>query len=288
MIEITTPVGRLVAGHPMIGHPNKDSKTGLPKMQADGITPSVSFYCGLAIAKGAETHWSQTEWGQKIYAEGVASWPGGEHGAATFAWKITDGDSAVPNKKGKKPCEKEGFPGHWIINASNGFPIKSYHRGMFDPTQQIQTKEAIKCGDYGRLAISVKGNNPSESPGVYLNPSMFELYQAGVLIVTESAADPSEAFAEAGAMPAGAMIDPNMPNTTAGAPAAPHVAANGATIVAPAAPAAPGPGNVAPAPDFLQPGLVKHQLPNGQICTVDALKASNWNDAQIAALPVVA
>ena len=27
----------------------------------------------------------------------------------TFAWKIVDGDSQTPNKKGRKPCENEGW-----------------------------------------------------------------------------------------------------------------------------------------------------------------------------------
>ena len=99
--EITTPVGRLVGGHPMIGHPQKDGKTGLPKMQADKVTPVVQYYAGLAVPKGAETHWNQTPWGQQIHQEAVAGWPNGEWQAATFAWKITDGDSGVPNKKGK-------------------------------------------------------------------------------------------------------------------------------------------------------------------------------------------
>ena len=36
-------------------------------------------------------------------------------------------------------------------------------------------------GDYCRLVISIKGNGAiaPNTPGVYVNPSMFELYQAG-------------------------------------------------------------------------------------------------------------
>ena len=153
MIELTTPVGRLVGGHPMVGHAVKDDLTKLPKMQADGVTPQVQYYCGLAIAKGAETHWNQTEWGAKIWAEAVAAWPNGEYNHPAFSGKITDGDSQVPNKKMRTPASREGYPGHWVINAANGYPIKSYHRGMYDPTQVIQQKEAIKTGDYCRVVI---------------------------------------------------------------------------------------------------------------------------------------
>lgn len=294
MIEITTPVGRLVSGHPMVSHPVTDTNTGQPKMLKDGVTPQVSFYVGLAIPKGAEQAWNQTDWGQAIYNEGVAAWPNGEYGMPTFAWKITDGDSQIPNKKGKKPCEREGWPGHWIIQASNGFAVKGFHRGKYDPSQQIQRKEEIKTGDYIRLVISVKGNNPSQSPGVYLNPSMFELYQAGVEIVTENAPDPQATFgAVTGALPANAQIDTNM--VAPGAPVVPGAApvpvatpipTPGTAQATPgAAPAAPGPV-VTPAPDFLAPGDFK-VIVEGKPWLASALKAAGWDDNAINALPRV-
>jgi len=283
-IELTTPVGRLVGGHPMIGHPVKDDKTNLPKMQADGVTPQVQYYCGLAIAKGTETHWSQTEWGAKIWAEAAAAWAGGEYNHPSFSFKITDGDSQVPNKKMRKPCEREGYPGHWIINASNGFPIKSYHRGMYDPTQVIQQKETIKTGDYCRLVISVKSNQSTQTAGMYVNPSMFELYQAGVEIVTESAADPNATFgADAGVMPANALVDPNLPTQ--------------ANVAAPGGPAnMPGAGPVSPATDFVSgpgshagPGApvpeVKYVTPDGGAWTHAQLIGVGYNDVQIQSLP---
>ena len=289
MIELTTPVGRIVGGHPMVNHVVKDDVTKQPKMQQDGITPQVQFYIGLAIEKGAETDWKQTSWGQQIVAEGAAAYPAGEFNAPTFAWKITDGDSAVPNKKGNIPNKREGYPGHWIINASNGFPIKCFHRGKFQPHEVIQGKEAIKAGDYGRLAISVKGNNPSPSPGVYVNPSMFELYQAGVEIITETSVDPNAAFgADAGVMPANAMIDPNVPAQGAqtASPANVNAAGPGGGPAGPGGPASPAQatgfanGPAGPAP------VIKYQTADGQ-WTHAQLIAAGFDAATIATLPQV-
>ena len=172
-IQITTPVGRLVAGHPMIEHPVTDDKTGLAKMKQDGVTPRVEAYLGLAIPKAGEQHWNQTAWGLEIWNKAQQDWPNGESGAPAFAWKILDGDSAVPNKKGKVPNTREGYPGHWVLNLSQGFAVKCFHAGMFEPHQQIQNDKEVKAGDYARVVVSVRGNGPvSQSPGMYLNPSL--------------------------------------------------------------------------------------------------------------------
>jgi hypothetical protein len=299
MIDITTPVGRLVSGHPMVSHPVIDDKTKLPKLAHDG-TPRIEFYVAIAIPKGAEQHWNQTEWGQQIYNEGVAGWPNGEHGAPNFAWKITDGDSQVPNKNGKKPCEREGWAGHWIIGAKNGFAINCYRLGAYNPvTDQLQTKEAIKCGDYIRLVLNVKGNAPSQSPGVYINPTMCELYQAGVAIVSENAPDPSATFgAVQGVLPQGAQVDANVPATQPGAMATPP--ANATVMAAGAVPqsvinnpgmgAPPAPGTaVAPAPDILTPpapAQADYNINiNGQVYSHAALIAQGWTEEQLMGYP---
>lgn len=266
IVEIITPTGRIVAGHPMEANAVTDDVTKLPKMQKDGITPRVDFYLGLAIPKGTEADWKQTEWGQKIVAVATAGWPNGEHAAAAFAWKVADGDSTIPNKKGKIPCEREGWPGHWIINASTGIPIKCYHVGQYDPLNQIQDKNEIKRGDYGRLLISAKDNAPSESPGVYLNPTMFDFQRAGQEIIVESGTSAADAFGGAGVA------------------AAPAAAAAPAPAITPATdvlnPAAPAPAPAAPAAEQ----SYNHQ---GTVYTHSQLVAGNWTAEQIAALPKV-
>ena len=289
MIEITTPVGRVVGGHPMVSRANKDDVTGLPKMQKDGITPSTSVYVGLAIPKGAETHWNQTEWGAQIYAEALAAWPAGEYQQPTFSWKVTDGDSQIPNKKMKKPCDREGYPGHWIIQASTGLgAVKCYNVGKYNPlTDLIQQKEMIKPGDYARLVLNVKSNESTQTAGMYINPEIFELYQAGQAIILESEPDAAGTLgASVAQLPVGALIDTNMPTAAPVAGVAPIAAP--VVSVAPIAPVV-APGTVAPAPDFLAPpipgAVVTQKNYNGQIVTVETLTASGWTAEQIATLP---
>jgi len=300
MLELTTPVGRLVSGHPMVSHPVTDDNNQ-PKMQHDGVTPQIQYYVGFAIPKGNEQHWNQTEWGAKIWNEALAAWPNGEYQQPTFSWKITDGDSMIPNKKMKKPCDREGYPGHWVLHISNGFPIKCYHRGNYDPTAQIQRKEEIKTGDYVRLVITVASNKSTQTAGMYVNPGLFELYQAGVEIVSESSIDAASTLgATAGQLPPGAMIDPNVPAQQPGMAAPVQQPATTAGMVpaqqpghapiaqpAPmaAAPAAqPGAAPIAPATDMLTPVVAMYVL-EGKQYTAEQLKASGWNDQQIAALP---
>jgi hypothetical protein len=288
-IEITTPVGRLVGGHPMVKHAVIDDKTKQPKLQADGVTPQTSTNIGLAIPKGSEQHWNQTEWGLKIWQQAAADWPRGEYNAPTFAWKVLDGDSQVPNKRGNKPCERQGFPGHWVLWAGTQLAVKCYHAGRYDPTQQIQNDKEIKPGDYCRLLLQVKGNGPSESPGMYLNPSLFELTRAGVEIVLDTGPSASDAFGgSAPQLPPGAQIDAAVAAPTpTSAPAAP--------APQPAA-APPVQQAVAPAPDFLNPPGAAPAAPaapepvryllNGQVYTeAQLLAAPGWTAEHIAALP---
>lgn len=235
-IEVLTPVGRLVGGHPMKRRDVKDDKTKQVLKHEDGSN-ITDVYIGFAIPKGTEQSWSQTEWGAKIYQAGLTGFPRGEYNAPTFAWKITDGDSAIPNKKGKVPNQREGYPGHWVLQCSTRFFVKCYHVGKYDAHQQIQNDNEIKPGDYCRLLLNVVDNGPSESPGVYLNPMLFDLVRAGVEIHLEGGPDANEAFGNAPVpeLPPGAQVD-----TSVAPPAA-----TGA-VPPPAAGAVPPPANTAP------------------------------------------
>jgi hypothetical protein len=192
MQEVLFPVGRLVSGHPMEPQQVRDNND--KPLIGDNGQPVTQRYIGVAIPKGAEVHWNQTEWGAKIYAEAqdpVHGYPNGEIGQPSFSWKIVDGDSTVPNKNGNKPCEQEGYKGHWVIMMSTRIVYNCYHVGRYEPMQAIQNKAEIKRGDYCRVMCTVKGNKPSKkgnkpskTPGVYINPQMFELSRAGIEIVT--------------------------------------------------------------------------------------------------------
>ena len=276
--EILTPTGRMVQGHPMDLRPVTD-KQGVQKINRLG-DKQVQCFVAVAIVKGPEQHWNQTEWGAKIWAAGQAAWPNGEWQAKTFAWKITDGDSREPNKKGRLPCDYEGFPGHWVISASNGFAPDCFGPGHNNYTVQCMRKETFKTGDYVRLVMSVKGNDSTDSPGVYVNMNGCELIQAGVAIQSSSF-DAQGTFGSAAAvLPDGAQVDPNMPAATAHGVTQPTaVAAQSASVSMPVPDAQPAPQ--LPGPDVV-PDLVTI---NGQQYDVVALRASGkWTEEQINAL----
>lgn len=278
--EIITPIGRLVGGHPMVANPVIDDRTGHAKLQQDGVTPRTEVYIGLAVPKAGEAHWKQTEWGGKIYQQAVADWPAGEHGAPAFAWKITDGDSQVPNKRGRKPCDREGWPGHWVLSLATGLPVKCYHSGKYDPTQQIQNKNEIKPGDYCRALIVCRGNAPSQSPGVYLNPSLFELSRAGQEIILESGPSAADAFGGGAATTPASNpnADPLNPPGNPGGPPAAAVTPAPDFLNPPGAPGAPG-ATAAPPP------APERYVLNGQAYTAEQLAAAQWSPEQIATLP---
>lgn len=279
--EVLTPVGRIVAGHPMVARPVTDNRTGAVVKNADG-TDRTDHYFGLAILKQGETHWNQTEWGAKIWNAGQSGWPNGEFNSPTFSWKIADGDSQVPNKRGKKPCDQEGWPGHWVIHLSTMLPIGCFHTGRFAPHEQIQNKDEIKPGDYGRVFLNAKGNAPSESPGVYLNPSLFELVRAGQQIILSSGPAAADVFANQPAqLPPGAAVDTGVQAPPATATTAPNPAP-AATTPAPGPEPTPPPAE--PNRDFLNPppAAEKRYEVGGVVYTESQLRAAKWSDAQIA------
>lgn len=285
MAEITTIVGRLVAGHPMISKPKKDNKN--QQKYDKNNDARVSFYCGFAIKKGAETTWKDTEWGRIIVQEATTGFPAGEYNHPAFAWKIDDGDSNVPNKKGKIPCQREGWPGNWVLHLNNGYPFSCYHDGKFDQFQSIQDKNEIKTGDYCQFVIFVQPNNVNgkvETDGVYLNPTLFNLVRAGERIVSANEPDAAEKFGAGGAsLPAGAVVDPNVqpttqqPGTTVNTGQQPGI--EPAPDFLDAAP--PPPPNDAPAPP------VTMYVYNGKQYTYDALIAAKWPPAEITKLPTI-
>src|ERR1700733_10382568 len=107
-IELLTPVGRLVQGS--LYEPQTTDAENKPltiRSGPNGGQPRVDFYFALAVPKGGEQHWSQTQWGAKIWQAGHVGFPNGQTQSPTFAWKVTDGDSQVPNRMGKKPADRE-------------------------------------------------------------------------------------------------------------------------------------------------------------------------------------
>ena len=292
---------RLVNGHPMKRRNVVDDVTKQPVRYEDGNIKTKIFYA-VAVPKNGTTQWAQTPWGAQVYGQAQADWPNGEYQRPDFSWKIIDGDSTIPNKAGKAPVTQEGYPGHWVIKCETylaGMP-HCHPAGNYDAMARIQNPEEIKPGDYCRIVIDIKGNSPSKSPGIYINPEVFELTRAGQTIQLASDLNVADILGAAGAsqVPPGAAVDNSVqqaappvtqgvPPVTQGVPpvtqAAPPVtqAAPPQTAINQIPPAAAPP--VQPAHDFLNPQEL-FVTTTGNF-TREQLTAALYTPEQINALP---
>ena len=259
------PVGRLVGGSLYKSRPTLDN-AGKPKLNAAG-QPAHQFSFGVAYAKNGQP-WQATPWGQVVHAAGVAGFPNGEYNAPTFAWKITDGDSVIPNKRGNKPCDNEGFPGHWVVWFSGSFaPNLTDKHGTREGTMLYSDgTERIKPGHMIEVYASVKDNKPSQSPGVYMNYKMVAHNDASTPEIALSEQVDSTAVGFGGARPA-----------QAAAPAQQYAApppAQVAVAPAPAYMAPPPPAAVAP-----PPAPVRQMTAKANGATYEQFIAQGWTEA---------
>lgn len=292
--NFTTPVGRLLMGS--LYKPQTTDADGKPLVVKSGPNtgqPKVTFFFALGIPKGTEQHWAQTEWGAKIWATGHAAFPK-EAQSPAFAWKIVDGDSQVPNKKGSKPCDREGHRGHWVLHFSSGFAPKIYNR---DGTQAITGPDAVKLGYYVQVNCDVDGNDSTQNPGVFLNHVMVALSAYGTEIVVGP--DPTAAGFGAAALPAGALaqppatfnpappVNPTMPlldfsklappPAPTMPPAAPPPAApNPAFLQVPGAPVPPAAPPIPPAAPPAPP--VRQMTAKAAGASYESFISQGWND----------
>ena len=240
-VDILTPVGRLVQGHPF--EANSTNMEGQPLTDKAG-KPRVEYFFAIAIPKTDPEF--PALW-QKVQEVAQKGFPGGETQRPTFSWKYTDGDTLL---------DKEGFAGHHVLKLKSSFAPRVSTKGG---AAQIVDATQIKRGDYVRVYISVAPNGSTVQPGVYLNPSMVELVGYGEEISSGPAGDQIFGGAPVGALPAGASATP-----VAGAPiaqgapptSAPPAAAPPTTVQ----PAAAPPTTVQPAADFLNPQAPAVQL----------------------------
>jgi hypothetical protein len=246
--NFTTPVGRLVMGS--LYKPSTTDAEGKPLVIKNGTNagqPRVNYFLALAIQKTpGHTHWAQTEWGALIYQTGNTAFPqAAQH--HSFAWKIEDGDSTVPNKKGKKPCDQEGYKGHWILKFGGG-NAPSVWKSENGALVQVLEADFIKTGYYVRIAGSVDGNASTQNPGVYVNHQKVLFAGYGEEIVFGISAE--EAFGVAPvALPPGASAIPLGAGLGVSMPVA-HVP----PVIPP--PVIASPSNILPNPSFLTGQLV--------------------------------
>lgn len=262
MTEILLPIGRMIGGDLYKMFPVTDS-FGKPKMAKDGVTPRTECNLGIAIAKGGEAHWNQTPWGAEIWKVGQTAYPQA-FVSPDFAWKVIDGDSTVPNKKGRAPCIQEGYKGHWVIWLKQGWLPR-----LVSSDGQVELgPNSILPGYYVRVLAAVLSNAPSPSPGVFINPQAVALMGEGDIIETASQVDTSVfASAPPSAVPAG------MRTLTAAVPAfgaVPGVTAapNPAFLQVPPPPAAPKP-----------PGRTMTEAAGG--CSYAQMIEAGWTDAMM-------
>lgn len=258
--NITSPVGRVVMGS--LYRPMTQDAEGKPLLVKNGPNagqPRTNYFFALAIPK-AEQHWAHTAWGRKIWDVGNAAFPQAAQ-SQSFAWKIEDGDSQIPNKRGRKPCDNEGWKGNWILKFSGGFAPKVYRQEGSGYVQVTET-DYIKPGYFVEVAFSVDGNGSQTQPGVYLNHSMvcFRAYGPEITF----GPDVNEAGFGQSQLPAGASLTP--PASTIPMPSGPTGAAvPNVTGVPPAA--LPTPIAVAPNPQFLQVPAANPTLPPAGVST---------------------
>lgn len=266
--QITSPVGRLVFGS-LYDAVTKDYD-GNPlvvKSGPDAGKPRVDYRFGLAIPKGSEQHWNQTPWGQIIWRVGATAFPN-QHQRPDFAWKIFDGDSTVPNRRGNKPCDNEDFRGNWILTFSSGFAPKVCNA---DGSAYLTEPGHVKTGYYVQVFFEVDGNGNPNNPGVYLNHRIVSFQAFGKEILT--GIDPKQAGFGNAPLPAGASAAP--------------IAGIATTTPPPATPPA-APVSVTPHPGILTPPVTppappaapaRQMTPKAAGQTYEAYIAAGWTDA---------
>lgn len=271
MTDILFPVGRMVGGSMYKPNAKIDDRTKQPVLK-DG-QPVVSYSFGVAIPK-TQAHWMQEVWGAQIRAVGEAAYPGGMCNTPTFAWKVTDGDSTVPNKRNKRPCDQEGQPGHWVLWFSQGWPVKLVNA---NGTQELTEPDAVVPGYYIQVFGSVKGNAPSPTPGIYLNPLAVALAGYAKRIETSGVDTTTVGFGGAALPPGASTVPVGAMPAPGGAPNAPAVS------YAPAAPMAPPPAPVAPPVVTPNPAILhvpqRVMQPSANGATYEQMLAAGWTDA---------
>lgn len=284
-IDVLFPVGRMVAGS--LYKPQTQDAEGKPLVNKSGPNvgqPREDYFFAVAIPKNpGETSWQQTVWGQKIVAAAQAGFPNGAFNAPTFAWKVKDGDSQVPNRKGKKPCDQVGYRGNWIVYFSSGFATKVYNR---DGSAPIVEADAVKCGYFVQVFGSVGGNGSVQQPGVFINHSMVAFAGYGEEIVMGPDAS-SVGFGQT-ALPAGATTAPvggmtAAPVTTMpAAPVAPLPMPVPAAAPVPVVPVAVAPVPIVPPPVVPAPAA-RRLTEKAQGNTYEALITAGWTDETLVA-----
>ena len=202
--EIVLPPCRLVQGSLYV--PQTTDALNKPLKTKDG-NPRVNYFFAVAVPKGAERHWNETSWGRIIVAVAREAFPDGKSELPSFAWKVGDGDSTVPNSEGYKPCDNDGFPGNWIVRFSGGFAPQIVDAANLQP---ILETDFIKLGDWIEVAGNVAGNGAKSNPnpGVFLNHAAVAFRAYGQRITPKTTVDVSKLGFGKSSLPPGVGTSP--------------------------------------------------------------------------------
>ena len=269
LINFTTPAGRMVMGD--LYKPQTKDMDGKPLVIKQGPNagqPTQKYFFALAIAKGQETHWSQTGWGAVIWKAGHDLF-GPMADSPAFAWKVVDGDSQIPNKKGAKPCDREGYPRHWILSFTSQYAPKIYIQTTPGNWEPHPIEGAVKNGYFLQVNGNIDGNYSKTNPGIFLYHAMVGYIAKGQEIFTGP--DVSEVGFGQGPLPVGAIPIDNEASTAFTLGAQPNNA-----LLPPQA-AAPGPP---PNPSILMPPPtpVHVMTPKANGFTYEQMISSGWTD----------
>ncbi len=293
-IEVKLPRGRIVQGD-LYKAQDKDH-TGAPLVIKRGPKtgqPTIKYFFAVAVPKtpGA-THWANEPWAQAVWALGHNSWPQGQAQSPTFAWKIEDGDSTVPNGAGKRNCDREGFAGCWIVNLSSNYAPKVYDAQL----NPLVVDGAVKRGYYVEALATVKSNEEPTKPGIYINhsavifrdygpeissgPDVRAHFTPSALPVPQNGAPPVPGLP--GAPPPVPAPVPGGAPPVPGAPAAPPAPTAVAPHVAYMTPPVPGAGGAPPPPAAAPPPPAAAAVWKGPPGSTQAqYAAAGWSEAQM-------
>lgn len=256
--QLTTPPGRLVQGN-LYELKNTDAQ-GRPLTIKNGVNAGqVREDCFMAVAiPKTVADFKQEPWAAPLLAAAQEGFPAGQFNQPTFAYKVVDGDSQIVDQGGKRPCDKIGFAGHWVIRLNSGYLPKILNA---DGTVELTEKGMIKLGDYIQVHADIKPNGNTQKPGVYINHKAIAFLGYGERIAYE--ADYSGVGFGQAPMPAGASSVPPAGSFAESPAVAPTAVAGVPTEIAPVAPtpdavilhgATPlAPTAVAPNPAILTP-----------------------------------
>ena len=251
--SIRLPPGRIVQGDLYEANTkNMQGETLVTKTGPNIGKPRVEYFFALAIPKAGEQIWWQTQWGAAVYALARAYWPQlfdaqGNCLHRNFAWKITDGDSTEPNPDAqmKRNCDREGFPGHWVIRLSSGYATKIYDA----KGEPLLAAGLVKRGFWVEVLATINSNEQAQKPGIYMNHNMVAYRAPGQEI--SSGPDPRSVGFGVAPLPPGVTAQPIGPGANLPAAPPPPAAAAPPQYAPPPAAAAAVP--VQPAQNFLYP-----------------------------------